>query len=419
MGNKTTQTAVPRLRFPEFSDAKEWASKPLNSILDYERPDNFIVSDTRYKNEGTPVLTANKSFILGYTDEVDGIYQDIPVIIFDDFTTDKKYVDFPFKVKSSAIKILKSKKEDNLRLISELMDRIRFSAENHKRYYISEYQNLSIFLPGKDEQQKIADCLSSINELITAAKQKLVTLQDHKRGLMQQLFPTKDKTTPMLRFPEFRDAKRWEEKKFEEIFTLKKTNSFSRDKLTSKGGTVKNIHYDDIYTKFSTHFNVEEERAPYVIKSEPLDKISSEDYCIEGDLVFAGASEDIYDVGKCIEIVRLNNEKLISGMHTILARPQKATLVVSFAGYLFCSNNIRDQIRSKAQGTKVSGISGGRLAQIDVCFPQDKKEQQKIADCLSSADKLITAVKQKLAALQDHKKGLMQQLFPIQGSISR
>ncbi|MBI3274128.1 MAG: restriction endonuclease subunit S, partial [Candidatus Colwellbacteria bacterium] len=91
---------------------KGWQKKQIKDLLDYERPDKYIVESDNYINQGIPVLTANKSFILGYTNEGSGIYKDVPAIIFDDFTTDSKFVDFPFKVKSSAIKILKEKNSD-------------------------------------------------------------------------------------------------------------------------------------------------------------------------------------------------------------------------------------------------------------------------------------------------------------------
>ena len=180
---------TPRLRFPEFRDAGPWEVKPLKEALDYERPDKYIVENDNYQSSGVPVLTANKSFILGYTNETNGIYKDVPVIIFDDFTTDKKLVCFPFKVKSSAIKILKGKKANNIRFLYELMTLIEFAPEQHKRYYISEYQNIAVPLPDPKEQQKIADCLSSIDEVIELQTKKLEALKAHKKGLMQQLFP--------------------------------------------------------------------------------------------------------------------------------------------------------------------------------------------------------------------------------------
>ena len=185
--NETT----PRLRFPEFKTAPTWQEKTLGDVLDYEQPTSYIVETTDYKDDyDIPVLTANKSFILGYTNEQQGIYKKTPVIIFDDFTTDKKYVDFSFKVKSSAIKILKAKAGDNIRVIFELMNNIKFNAVEHKRHYISEYQNLEITLPKKEEQQKIADCLSSLDDAITAQQAKRESLAQHKKALMQQLFPT-------------------------------------------------------------------------------------------------------------------------------------------------------------------------------------------------------------------------------------
>jgi type I restriction-modification system, S subunit, putative len=181
-----TMSKVPKLRFPEFEG--EWEEKELENILEYERPDNYIVSNTNYSKVGIPVLTANKSFILGYTEENEGIFKDVPVIIFDDFTTDKKYVDFPFKVKSSAIKILKTKK-DSLKFIYEAMSLIEFEATEHKRYYISAYQKIPLCIPSIEEQQKIADCLSSLDELIEARREKIASLKAYKKGLLQQLFP--------------------------------------------------------------------------------------------------------------------------------------------------------------------------------------------------------------------------------------
>ena len=132
-------------------------------------------------------------------------------------------------------------------------------------------------------------------------------------------------------------------------------------------------------------------------------------------MIFADASEDMDDIGKSIEIVSLNNEKLVSGLHTLLARQIKKKLVTGFGGYLFKSNWIREQIKKESQGAKVLGLSGGRLSSISVTYPVDEKEQQKIADCLTSIDELITAQTQKLDALKTHKKGLMQQLFPAEG----
>lgn len=181
---------VPDLRFPEFKNSGEWVEKKIKDILDYEQPTNYIVDSDNYFTYGTPVLTANKSFILGYTNEKTGIYSKLPVIIFDDFTTDKKYVSFPFKVKSSAIKILSVKhKKYNTKFIYELISLINFIPQEHKRNYISIYQNIDILIPSFNEQQKIADFLSSVDELIIEQINEVKKLQEYKKGLLQQLFP--------------------------------------------------------------------------------------------------------------------------------------------------------------------------------------------------------------------------------------
>jgi len=190
---------------------------------------------------------------------------------------------------------------------------------------------------------------------------------------------------------------------------------FSRDKLNYNSGSVKNIHYGDIHTKFAGLFDITKESVPYINATETLPPDDSPDYCLEGDLIFADASEDTADVGKSIEVVHLGAERLLAGQHTILARQRDDKLVVGFGGHLFGSARIRSQIRHEAQGTKVYGISATRLANIEIAFPDDKREQQKIADCLTSLDELIGAQTRKVVALKAHKQGLMQQLFPRAG----
>lgn len=168
---------------------KGWQIKKIKDLLDYERPDKYIVKSAVYSDKNRiPVLTANKSFILGYTDEDFGIYKNVPVIIFDDFTTDSKFVDFPFKIKSSAIKILKAKNKDvNLRFVFEKMKSINFPVGNHKRYYISQYQEQEVATPPISEQKKIAKIIFDIDSKIDVNKQIKNKLAEFKKGLMQDL----------------------------------------------------------------------------------------------------------------------------------------------------------------------------------------------------------------------------------------
>ena len=149
-----------------------WAVCRLEDLVDYEQPTQYIVESTEYSDDyKTPVLTPGKSFILGYTNETTGIYDKLPTIIFDDFTTDSRYVDFPFKVKSSAMKILQVHKEINIRYVAYFMSITRLAGDTHKRYWISEYSKIPIPLPPINEQnrivQTIQDIEAKLNEITT------------------------------------------------------------------------------------------------------------------------------------------------------------------------------------------------------------------------------------------------------------
>ena len=222
------------------------------------------------------------------------------------------------------------------------------------------------------------------------------------------------KLVPKLRFPEFRGAVGWAPEPMGEVYSFKGNNSLSRDKLNYDAGSVKNIHYGDIHTKFSTHFVITQELVPFINEAEEC-VIRDENLCTEGDMIFADASEDMADIGKAIEITHLNGERVVSGLHTILARRMGERIALGFGGHLFKSGWVRTQIQKEAQGTKVLGISPKRLRNVQLPLPNDSAEQQKIADCLSSLDELIAAQARKVDALKTHKKGLMQQLFPREG----
>ena len=174
-------------RLPGFES--KWKKVKLCDLLNYERPDKYIVSNTDYSQNGnTPVITANKSFVLGFTEEDFNICNDFPVILFDDFTTDKKYVDFPFKVKSSAIKLLRSKSDQNdLQFLFFCLQLVKFPIGDHKRYYISEYQYIEIEVPSPEEQLCIISVLKDEELEITLLERKLEKLRKMKHGMMRSL----------------------------------------------------------------------------------------------------------------------------------------------------------------------------------------------------------------------------------------
>ena len=151
-----------------FDIPENWSFARLEDVLVYEQPTPYIVSSTDYKNDyQTPVLTAGKSFIIGYTNETFGIKTELPVIIFDDFTTDSKYVDFPFKVKSSAMKILTAKEKlINTKFAYYAMQVVECDNYNHKRYWISEFSKKLIPLPPKKEQVEIVNAIEELYKYI-------------------------------------------------------------------------------------------------------------------------------------------------------------------------------------------------------------------------------------------------------------
>jgi type I restriction enzyme S subunit len=173
-------------RLPRFNE--KWVEKTLGELLNYEQPTNYIVSNTEYFDNGIPVLTAGKSLVLGYTNHNSGIYDNLPVIIFDDFTTESKFINYRFKVKSSAMKLLTATGISDIRLIYALMQMIKFPLKDHQRYWISEYSKISVNIPqDKAEQTAIAAVLSDMDAEIDALTAKLNKVRRIKQGMMSEL----------------------------------------------------------------------------------------------------------------------------------------------------------------------------------------------------------------------------------------
>ena len=160
----------------------------IGDVLSYEQPQSYLVEDTEYTNEGTPVLTANKAFVLGYTSEIEGIYDKGDCIIFDDFTLDCKYVDFSFKVKSSAIKILTAKNKELLRYTFEFLKYLDLSTEEHKRHYITETQNQEFILPTVQIVRTIAHAFYALSLWKETIVKQRYAFEKQKQYLLRQMF---------------------------------------------------------------------------------------------------------------------------------------------------------------------------------------------------------------------------------------
>ena len=246
------------------------------------------------------------------------------------------------------------------------------------RIYYRDLARLQLFLPGHAEQQKIADCLSSLDALITAQADKLDTLKTHKQGLMQQIFPREGETVPRLRFPEFREAGDWEETKLGNLCDM-------RAGKFVPATAIDDNHKESFYpcyggnglrgfTKTHTH---------------------------------SGKYPLIGRQGALCGNITLANGKFHATEHAVVATPNEGVNV----DWLFFELALLNLNRF-ATGQAQPGLSVEVLNQVECVTPKKEAEQKKIADFLSSIDALIAAQADKLDALKTHKRGLMQQLFP-------
>lgn len=185
------QLLTGKKRLPGFEG--EWRKVELGDVLEYRQPTPYLVESTEYSDEyKTPVLTAGKTFILGYTDEDFGIFKEgLPVIIFDDFTTSSRFVDSEFKVKSSAMKILSARAGHSIKYVFEAMQMIRYAVGGHQRHWISIFANLVVPMPPLEEQEAIASALSSADDEIKTLRAYADRLKAEKKALMQQLLTGK------------------------------------------------------------------------------------------------------------------------------------------------------------------------------------------------------------------------------------
>lgn len=175
---------VPKVRFNDFDD--EWEEYKIGNMLKYEQPASYIVKSDKYKSSGTPVLTANKAFVLGYTNE-GNVYNKGNCIIFDDFTMDFKYVDFDFKVKSSALKILTSQSHF-LYFIYVLLYVQNFVSKTHRRHYIGYVQKLDVLIPSPKEQSLIGNFFKNLDEKIELSEKKIAKIEDFKKAMLEKMF---------------------------------------------------------------------------------------------------------------------------------------------------------------------------------------------------------------------------------------
>lgn len=412
---------VPRLRFKEFSG--EWGFEKLN---------NFVVERNEYPKDKLPIFSLTiENGVTPKTERYERAFlvndeeNAYKVVIKDDFAYNPMNLRFGAIAKYSGDKPVVVSKYYNIfhckNTVNTTFCELYFKSYNmimfynkmatgslveKKRVHFSEFIKFQIPFPTLPEQTKIANFFTAVDKKITQLTQKCDLLTQYKKGVMQQVFSQE------LRFKDEdgRDFPEWEEKKFGDVFSFIATNSFSRELLTFDDGVVKNIHYGDIHKNFKSNFKIENENVPFINQEVDINKIQKDCYCKEGDLIIADASEDYADIGKSIEIISLDNQKLLAGLHTYIARDLLKQMALGFSGYLMQTESVRLQIKTLATGVSVLGISKGNLAKVILNVPS-KPEQTKIANFFAAIDDKITHAQTQLAAMKQYKHGLLQQMF--------
>ena len=256
------------------------------------------------------------------------------------------------------------------------------------RIYYKDLARLRMALPHRAEQQKIADCLTSLDELIAAQERKVEALKAHKRGLMQELFPREGETIPRLRFPEFRDGPEWEEKQLRKVATYENGKAYEQDIIEQGKYIVVNSRF--------------------ISTDGAIQKYSNAEFCISAADDVLMVLSDLPEgraLAKCFFVDADNR-------YAVNQRVCQLTNLKSNGRFLYYSLNRHPYLLAFDDGLGQTHLRKEAVLDCPLWIPPTQEEQKAVADCLTSLDALIAAESKKIDALKTHKKGLMQQLFP-------
>lgn len=426
------KTVVPALRFPEFQDTEGWKEYILG---------DFLLEQPRYgiNAPAVPFLEELPTYIRITDISENGCFLPNPKVSVNHGAINDFYLnigDLVFaRTGASVGKCYKySEKDgklvfagflikvspDQTRLSSDFLFQFTFTQQYWKWIDLTstrsgqpginskELASMELYLPVKDEQQKIADCLSSLDELIEATAQKVETLKEHKKGLMQRLFPAEGKNVPDLRFPEFQGTSAWEEKKLGDVVEIKGRIGFrgyTTKDIVEQGDGAISLSPTNIADNGILNF----EKSTYISweKYEESPEIQlKKGYIV---LVKTGSS-----YGKSALVKELPTKTTVNPQIVVL-KPKEG-INEHFISALISHSMVQRQIKCAVVGGAIPTLSQESISKFDILYPKKTShkpsEQEKIADCLSSLDELIEATSRKVEILKDHKKGLMQQLFP-------
>ena len=392
MSKNNENKLVPELRFPEFINDGNWGYDSVANLVSTITPPKKLNSSEYLTTGKYPIVDQSQNYYCGWTNDIDALLnKNLPLIVFGDHTCILKLVDEPFAQGADGIKIIKP---NNTLTTEFLFQHLNFNGvkqDGYKRHYsilkekIVSYPNINT-----GEQQKIAACLSSLDEVITAESQKLEVLKEHKKGLLQNLLPQAGETVPKFRFKEFEDSGEWVNEGVGNLFKFKQgvqvpvENQFP----LKMQDMVRFIRIIDITSN-----------------SEPLRYIDN-----PGNEHLIGINDLFMIRYGTPGLVSIGYEGVIANNLFRLLWKSDDLFVPKFWYYAF--QKIEKSIYELSSSSSMPAISFSTMEGISIAFPKKSKEQEKIADTLSSVDDLIIAQNQKLEALQLHKKGLLQGLFP-------
>ncbi len=350
-----------RYREVEVYKNVKWEMVELGEVLEYEQPTKYIVESVNYDNSfKTPVLTAGKTFILGYTNETEGIMpaDKLPVIIFDDFTTAIKFVDFPFKVKSSAMKILHTnQKRADAKFLFQVMKTIEFRHDEHKRYWISEFSKIKIPLPPIEVQKEIVEQIEVKQNAINHAKEIIKNLERERRYFGQEL------------------------RKLEDV------------EMVELGEVAKVISGQSPESKF---YNKNQEGLPfYQGKTEFAEMFIGEPKTWTSKTTKIAEKNDILmSVRAPVGPVNIAIQKICIGRGIASIRPVKIEQMFLF--YYLKANE--EKIKGSG-GAVFDSINRGQIEKIKILFPSLKIQKQLIAEA-KKEEEIITANKNLIEIME-------------------
>lgn len=427
---------IPEFRFPEFVNDEEWTKTTVEKLIQRNilfppkdgNHGNIHPKSSDYVKSGIPFIMASdlKNGKVDFSkcaclkkEQADSLQKGFAksgdVLLTHKGTVGEvamlTELEFPYIMLTPQVTYYRIK--DKSELVNEFLaaffnsdffqrNLLNVSGGGTRAYVgITKQQLFEVHHPKKvEEQQKIASCLSSLDQLIAAHNDKLETLKDHKKGLMQNLFPQKGQKVPNYRFPEFEKDGEWSEEKLEDVASFSKGKGISKSDI-AENGRVPCIRYGELYT----HYNETISFVHSYTNLDPKVLVLSE----ANDVIIPASGETQIDIATASCVLE-ENIALGSDLNII-----KTNINGVFLSY-YLNNAKKMDIAQIAQGISVVHLYANQLKTLVLNIPKPK-EQEKIAFCLSALDELITVQSEKIEQLQQHKKGLTQRLFPNTGEI--